>query len=344
MGLDFVAIDFETAAGARDTACSVSLVRVRDSQIVDHFSTLINPECDFSPFNMRIHHITPEMVKDAPTFPETSPVLCGFIGDDVLVAHNASFDIDVLRKMFLRYDLGVPEYEYFCTVEAARVAFPDLINHKLNTVCEALNIPLEHHHDAMCDTCACANLLIAISKRVGACDFIELTEILDLDTEVIRPKPVKKSHVYAQRTAKEWDDYLAELERERARREAEQEAQRLEREKLRAQRQAERDAKKAAMLAEKEARRLEREARRAQLEAERAAAAEKGRPTKPVMQLTDDGRAVMVFSSVAEASRAVGIDKKCIRDAANGKQRRAAGYCWAWCESTEESGGNDNGE
>jgi hypothetical protein len=134
---------------------------------------------------------------------------------------------------------------------------------------------------------------------------------------------------------------LAEIAEERAKREAEIEAQRLERERLRAQRQAEREAKKAAMLAEKEARRDEREARRAQREAERAAAAERGRPTKPVAQLTDDGVTIMVFPSVAEASRALSIDKKCIRDAANGKQRRAAGYCWAWCEASKDNGGNE---
>lgn len=344
IGFNFVAIDFETAAGQRDTACSVSLARVRDGQIVDHYSTLINPECEFSPFNIHIHHITPEMVRNAPTFPEIAPALCDFIGNDVLVAHNASFDMDVLRQMFQRYDLEVPEYEYLCTVEVARAAFPDLINHKLNTVCEALNIPLEHHHDALCDTCACANMMIEISKCVGACDFIELTDILGLGTKVICSKPVKISHIYAQRTAEEWDAILAEMERERARREAEKEAERLERERLRAQRQAEREAKQAALLAEREARRIERESRRAQREAERAAAAERGRPTKPVMQLTNDGVTIMVFPSVAEASRAVNIDKKCIRDAANGKQRRAAGYCWAWCESLKDNGGNENGE
>ena len=344
MGLNFVAIDFETAAGARDTACSVSLVRVRDCQIVDHFSTLINPECDFSPFNMRIHHITPEMVKDAPTFPEIAPVLCGFIGDDVLVAHNAPFDIDVLRKMCIRYDLEVPEYEYLCTVQAARIAFPDLINHKLNTLCEALHIPLENHHDAMCDTCACANVLIDIAQKMEASNFDDLLEKLDLDIDVIATKPVKKSHIYAQRTAEEWNVILAELAKERARKEAEKEAQRLEREKLRAQRQAEQAAKKAALLAEKEARRLEREAKRAQREAEKAAAAERITPARPVMQLTDEGIFIRTFPSMAEASRTIGIDKKGIRNTANGKQRRAAGYRWAWCESSEENGGNDNGE
>lgn len=331
-GLNFVAIDFETAAGPRDTACSVSLVRIRDNIIVDHFTSLINPECDFSPLNMRIHHVTPDMVKDAPNFPDIAQALCDFIGEDVLVAHNASFDVDVLRKMFLRYELPVPQYEYLCTVQAAKAAFPDLADYKLNTICDSLHIPIEHHHDAMCDTCACANMLIAIAKSVEAADFEDLMEKLNISTDVIDVRPAKKKRCYPQRTPEEWDIYLAELEKERAQREAEKEAQRLEKEQKRAQRLAEQAAKKAAMLAEKEARRLEREAKRAQREAEKVAAAERGPITRPVLQCTDDGTIVQEFPSVAQAASTIGVDKKCIRDAANGKQKHAAGFCWRWKE------------
>lgn len=330
MGLCFVAIDFETAAGPRDTACSVSLVRVRNGQIVDRYSTLINPECDFSPFNIHIHHITPDMVRNAPTFPDIAQAIKDFIGDDVLIAHNAPFDADVLCKMFIRYNLPMHEYEYLCTIQASKAALPDLEDYKLNTICDTLHIPLEHHHDAICDTCACANVLIAIAQRVGASSVGELLEKLDLSTNVMAPKPVKKSHIYAQRTAEEWDVILAELAKERAMKEAEKEAQRQEREKQRAQRQAEQAAKKAAMLAEKEARRLEREAKRVQREAEKAAAAERGPVTRPVMQCTDDGAIIQLFPSVTQAASTMGVDKKCIRDAANGKQKHAAGFCWRW--------------
>ena len=95
---------------------------------------------------------------------------------------------------------------------------------------------------------------------------------------------------------------------------------------------AEREAERATMLAEKVARRLEREAKRAQRDAEKAAAAERGPVTRTVIQCTDDGTVIQVFPSVAQAASTVGVDKKCIRDTANGKQKHAAGYCWKWQE------------
>ena len=304
MGLNFVAIDFETAAGPRDTACSVSLVRVRDGQIVDQYSTLINPECEFSTFNTRIHHITPEMVADSPTFPQIAPTLCDFIRDDVLVAHNAAFDVDVLRSMLRRYDLPVPEFEYLCTVQAAKAAYPDLDNYKLKTLCSTLHIPLEHHHDSMCDTCACANLLNAIAEQAGAATFEDLSDNLHMDIDFVI------------RRRKELARIQAQMEKE-----------------AKAAAKAAREAERAAKQAEKEARRLEREAKRAQREAEKAAAADRGPVTRTVIQCADDGTVIQVFSSVAEAAGTMGVDKKCIRDAANGKQKHAAGYCWIWEES-----------
>ena len=315
MALDFVAMDFETAAGPWDTACSVSLVRVRNGLIVDHYSTLINPECEFSPFNIRINHITPEMVEDAPTFPEIVPALCDFIGEDVLVAHNASFDMGVLNSMFERYQVPMPHFDSLCTVQAARRAYPDFPDHKLKTLCNKLDISLENHHDAACDACACANVLNAIADKVEATSFDELSDRLHMNI-----------------------DFVIRHRQKLARLKTQQEKE------AKAAAKAEREAERAAMLAEKEARRLEREAKRAQREAEKAAAAERITPARPVMQLTEDGVLIKVFPSVAEASRAIGIDKKGIRDTANGKQRRAAGFRWAWCETSVENGDINNGK
>lgn len=303
MALDFVAMDFETAAGPWDTACSVSLVRVRNGQIVDRYSTLINPECEFSPFNIRINHITPEMVEDAPTFPEIVPALCDFIGDDVLVAHNASFDMGVLTSMFKRYQVPMPHFDSLCSVQAARRAYPDFPDHKLKTLCDKLDISLENHHDAACDACACANVMIAIADKVEATSFDELSDKLNMNI-----------------------DFVIRHRKELARLKVQQEKE------AKAAAKAEREAERAAMLVEKVARRLEREAKRAQREAEKAAVTERGPVTRTVIQCTDDGTVIQVFPSVAQAASTVGVDKKCIRDTANGKQKHAAGYCWKWQE------------
>ena len=96
--MDFVAIDFETANGKRDSACSLALTVVQNNQIVDELYSLIKPESDFFWRNIQIHGIKPEMVADSPKFNELWPHIQQFFGpDQIVVAHNARFDNSVLK-------------------------------------------------------------------------------------------------------------------------------------------------------------------------------------------------------------------------------------------------------
>ncbi|CAI2641268.1 3'-5' exonuclease [Apilactobacillus apinorum] len=159
--MNFVAIDFETANNQRDSACSLALTVVRDNQIVDEFYTLINPEVEFNYRNTQIHGISEEDVIDAPTFPEVWKIIKQFFTKDQLViAHNNAFDNSVLSKSLLRYDLTIPIYQTLDTVKTCKYFFPEFPNHKLNTVCDYLGITLDHHHNALDDSLACANILI----------------------------------------------------------------------------------------------------------------------------------------------------------------------------------------
>ena len=100
MSLDFVALDFETANSSRASACSIGLVKVQFGQIVAKKSILFKPPVGFDEFNgwnIAIHGITPAMVADRPRFEAVWPEISSFIGDQIVVAHNASFDISVLR-------------------------------------------------------------------------------------------------------------------------------------------------------------------------------------------------------------------------------------------------------
>ena len=101
MALDFTAIDFETANSSSASACAVGLARVRDGRVVASQGWLIQPPPGHDRFfelNIGIHGIRPEDVTDAKTWTGQLADLSDFIGDDVLVAHNAGFDMAVLRR------------------------------------------------------------------------------------------------------------------------------------------------------------------------------------------------------------------------------------------------------
>lgn len=159
--MDFVAYDFETANNYRFSACSLALIVVRNNQIVDELYSLINPQTDFSWRNVAIHGIHEADVANSPTFAELWPHLKTFFTPDQLViAHNAQFDNSVLKHALQHFDLPVPSFQSLDTVRTSRKLSPELANHKLDTVSRAYQIDLHHHHNALDDAHACAEILI----------------------------------------------------------------------------------------------------------------------------------------------------------------------------------------
>lgn len=167
--MDFIAMDYETANAQRASACSVALVVVQNTKIVDAFYSLINPEVPFSQRNIAVHGITPDQVADAPTFPELWPHIQNFFTPtSIVTAHNSPFDVSVLRRSLERYSIPTPHYQVIDTVKTSRALLPGLVNYKLNTVSAAMNIPLEHHHNALEDSYACARILLGQYLQFGA--------------------------------------------------------------------------------------------------------------------------------------------------------------------------------
>ncbi|MDY5628071.1 3'-5' exonuclease [Limosilactobacillus coleohominis] len=167
--MNFIAMDFETASPKRFSACSLSLVVVRHNQIVDEFYSLINPQTPFSWRNTQIHGIHESDVVNAPTFPDIWQHINPFFAPDKLViAHNATFDNSVLKNTLQHYQITLPAYQTLDTLRTSQKLFPNLPNHKLNTVADALNIELNHHHNALDDAQACADILIHQAQQFGA--------------------------------------------------------------------------------------------------------------------------------------------------------------------------------
>lgn len=167
--MNFYAIDFETANYARHSACSLAIVKVENSQIVDTFYTLIQPETSFFWKNIQIHGIHPKDVAQAPKFPEVwARIQPYFQENHLIVAHNASFDCSVLSGCLAHYQLTQPTYRSLCTVKTSRALYPSMPNHQLQTVCEQLDISLEQHHNALADSYACAEILLHQERQFGA--------------------------------------------------------------------------------------------------------------------------------------------------------------------------------
>jgi len=159
-----VAIDFETANENRTSACAIGLAWIDEGRVTAVEETLIRPpEMRFSSWNIAIHGIRPRDVENAPSFAELWPDLVRRIDGRLIVAHNASFDISVLRHSLELVGLAPPECRFLCTVALARRVWPDLPRHRLNDVSDYLNLELDHHR-AGSDAAACAAILLATLK------------------------------------------------------------------------------------------------------------------------------------------------------------------------------------
>ena len=174
--MDFTAIDFETANGFRGSPCAVGLSKVRGGVVVEEASWLMRPPANHDAFdhhNVRIHGIRPEQVAGLPRFGELFPEIGAFIGDDVLAAHNAAFDLGVIRSGLEVSGLPGPAYDYVCTVMLSRRCY-SLVSNSLPYAAAEAGVPLLNHHDAAEDARACAGILIDIAARNGAASIAEL--------------------------------------------------------------------------------------------------------------------------------------------------------------------------
>lgn len=153
-----IAFDVETPNRYGNSICSIGITVSEPGREPVSRQYLVNPEADFEYINTRIHGIYPEDVEFSPTFPEIWQVIGPIMNSGILAAHNAAFDLRVLRGLFARYGIAQQPLPYICTCQTSRKILKNMPNHKLNTICADLGIPL-CHHDAGSDSRACAEIL-----------------------------------------------------------------------------------------------------------------------------------------------------------------------------------------
>ena len=130
----YTVFDVETPNGANDRICSIGISEIENGMIIESQNIFVNPECEFDSFNIHIHGISERDVIDAETFLYIWPKLRPLFLDRVIIAHNAPFDLSVLRKTLAAYGIEEKEIHYLDTVKAARCIYPELPNYKLNTL------------------------------------------------------------------------------------------------------------------------------------------------------------------------------------------------------------------
>lgn len=174
--VDFTAIDFETANRHRASACAVGLAKVRGGEVVDEVSWLMRPPPHFDhfePYQVGIHGISASRVVSEARFEDYLGQILAFVGDDVLAAHNASFDASVLSAACLASGLQPPDLRFLCTMAAARRCLR-LASYRLPFVADALGVRLDFHHHPGADAAAAAGLVPHLARALGVTTVPEL--------------------------------------------------------------------------------------------------------------------------------------------------------------------------
>ena len=156
---EFVVFDIETTGLSKKTCkiTEIGAVKVKSGKVIDRFSVFVNPECPIPEEIVKLTSITDEMVADAETIDAVLPKFFEFIGDRLLIAHNADFDTGFIREAATL--LGLPfENAYLDTVALSRYLNADLKSHKLDVLAEFYDLGDFNHHRA-CDDAEMLSLI-----------------------------------------------------------------------------------------------------------------------------------------------------------------------------------------
>lgn len=169
-GLNFVAVDVETANPSWGSVIQIGAVKYFDGVETDAKSWLCTPPeniAEFNPDNVAIHGITPEDVAGQPSVGERIGDLQEFIDGLPFVAHNAKFDATALRHAALATNAEITDAHFGCSLALARHSKLKVLNHRLPTVSKHLGVELTSHHDALADARAAGGIVVALASRQG---------------------------------------------------------------------------------------------------------------------------------------------------------------------------------
>lgn len=162
----YIVFDVETTglSAVYNTIIELAAVKMKDGEVIDRFESFANPHETLSPTIIDLTGITDDMVSDAPEAEEVLKDFKDWCGDDILVAHNASFDMAFLDAGYQKAGLSKAANPVIDTLEMGRMLYPSFKNYRLNTLCKKFNIELVAHHRAIYDAEATGHLLWKMVK------------------------------------------------------------------------------------------------------------------------------------------------------------------------------------
>lgn len=165
----FVALDLETTGKYPLDAeiCEVAAVKWRGGEVVERFQSLVKPSKPMGEEVIAIHHITNEMVANAPGIDQIIDPFHRFLGDAILIAHHAPFDMGFLAVEFERRKLALPAASVLCSALLSRKALPTSPNHRLATLVQYLALPPGQAHRALDDAEACLRVALRCFQVIG---------------------------------------------------------------------------------------------------------------------------------------------------------------------------------
>lgn len=176
--MNFITIDFETANAERHSPCEIGLTFVQNRKIVETRSWLIKPKQYpmFDPFNILIHGIRPEDVAECDEFDMLwQKEIKTLVQGQFLIAHNAGFDISVLRNTLNAYHIPFPSIQYSCSYIFSKRVWEKMLSYDLKSLCRLNKIELNHHR-AGSDSRACAELCIKAFEQLDVSSIEQFSE------------------------------------------------------------------------------------------------------------------------------------------------------------------------
>lgn len=166
---------------------------MKNGHVVEKIHHLIRPkEMRFMPINIGIHGIRAAMIENEPEFDKVWGQIKHHFNENLVIAHNASFDISVLRKSAELYGIELPSFQYICTMKLSRNFYKGIENAKLNTVNDFLGYEFKHH-DALYDALACSNILVNISEELKCKDINEISKLIGVTIGIVTSTGYKPS-------------------------------------------------------------------------------------------------------------------------------------------------------
>ncbi len=165
--MNFIALDFETADEL--IPCELGICVVRNGNIVETRSWLIKPSCYpyMNYWHENIHGISTRDLQDMPYFDAAWQEVEPYLKNQLLIAHNAKFDMTVLRQVLNHYKIVPPNADYLCSVKMSRRIWPEMESHRLHVLCQRFGIIFRHHRAGE-DAEACARIVLQIAKDTQA--------------------------------------------------------------------------------------------------------------------------------------------------------------------------------